>query len=747
MPQPISFDEIATSQKPAGSQITFDEVYSQRMEQARPGAGDFPKRGEVRVPGQGLPGAPNYQPALIAPRIEPATNANFGAAIKSELVEDQDTRIRLVSESLGVDPKRVGIVDDKPVFVNDQGQLQYVSGFGSRTGAAVVGNAPEIAGGIVGSFAASPIAGSTLGASGARGIKRAAAGLLFDEPQTIGGNLRDVATEGAVNLASAGAGKLITKAADRGKVVDFSPSNRTAAEAVVNRVRQNTGIDLDLAQASGDRKLISLRAYAARYPGKSAELIQAADDAAQGQFETATNRVLDMIATSHPSEVAGSAGVNAATMVIAAARRNVSNSVRPLYEAAYKAVPVVDRSTKQGEQILDFLKLPYFQQAFAAGQKLRSLETGSAVKPGRRTTETLTRRTDEGIERAATTVESTSTGAKRVTSRLTSEDAPRKTPDGVLTRRDETVHRDITQPSLAELDYTKRALDEQIEAMQLAGQRQRARALKIKRDEFVAALDALPNQAWQAARAEYGELAKSIIDPLENGIVGVLAKVKSPKAATAAAKIFQDANVSPQQIAFARSQISKQEGGEEAWNGLVRQWMGQQFNKAMKETQTGDVVNAAGKFRQSVFGSPRDRAKAMAMMPQGAAKDFEELMFAAEKLASTPIAGSNTMRDLEIKEQLQGTGAVVFRWLTSPRQAVVDAAEQRALEQGTVAITEALLDPAKRSQLRRVVRMAPSTRQAILISSIIGGQATSKAAAGALSVDRMPPSQEQRPQQ
>jgi hypothetical protein len=90
------------------------------------------------------------------------------------------------------------------------------------------------------------------------------------------------------------------------------------------------------------------------------------------------------------------------------------------------------------------------------------------------------------------------------------------------------------------------------------------------------------------------------------------------------------------------------------------------------------------------------------------------------------------MRDTEIKEMLGSTGAVVFRWLTSPRAAVVQAAEQRALEQGTVAITEALLDPAKRSQLRQVVRMAPSTRKAILISSIVAGEtaATGTAAAG-----------------
>jgi len=168
--------------------------------------------------------------------------------------------------------------------------------------------------------------------------------------------------------------------------------------------------------------------------------------------------------------------------------------------------------------------------------------------------------------------------------------------------------------------------------------------------------------------------------------------------------------------------------------------LGQRFNAALKETQTGDVVNPAGKFRQAVFGTPQDRQKAVAMLPPGTVKDFEELMFAAERLASTPIAGSNTMRDTEIKEQLQGTGAVIFRWLTSPRKSVVDAAEQRALEQGTVAITEALLDPTKRAQLKRVVKMKPSARQALMITTLLSGQAATNAAADELSEDRIPTS-------
>jgi len=218
------------------------------------------------------------------------------------------------------------------------------------------------------------------------------------------------------------------------------------------------------------------------------------------------------------------------------------------------------------------------------------------------------------------------------------------------------------------------------------------------------------------------------VKPLEDGAVGVLANIKNPHLASAAAKIFADKNITPAEIARTRFAISQQD--PEAWNGLVRQWIGQNWNKALRETQTGDVVNPAGKLRQALIGTPADRARMRSMLPGPAARAFEDLMTAAESLARTPIAGSNTMRDTEIKDQLKGTGAVVFRWLTSPRQSVVQAAEQRALEQNTVAITEAILDPAKQRQLRQVVRMPPSTRKAIILTAILGGQVTKVAAKG-----------------
>lgn len=676
-------------------------------------------------------GAPQIDP--YASRHEqpiPADKANFGASFKAGVIADEDTQRREIAKSLFPnDPRgaeRVSFFEGKPVYVDDQGQLKRVSPALISGLAEIAANTPEAIGATIGSFATgNPVSGAAAGGAGGRALKRGVSQLVFDEPATPLSVAKEMAGEGAVNLVAGGVGKGIAAFGGRGKIVDFSPANVRTAEQARQYVKQSTGIDLDLAQASGDRKLLALRDYAARYPGRTAELIQAADEAAAGQLDSATNRVLDTIAKSTPSEIAGKNGVNTAQLVIAAARASVSKEVDPLYKAAYKAVPVVDRTTKQGEKILDYLKLPYFPEAFAAGQRLRALETGSAAKPSQKTVETLTKRTDEGVERASTTVQSTPTGARRVTSRLTNEATPEQTPDGVLTRRSETVHSDITNPSLEELDYTKRALDEQIEALKDAGQRQRARALTIKRNEFVASLDALPNMQWQAARKKYGELAQSTIEPLENGIIGVLAKTQDPVVSRAAAKIFSDPNVSPQAINLAKTALEKE--SPEAYAGLVRQYLAHRWDRALKPTQGGDITNPAGKFRQAVFGSPSDRERMRAMLPAGASSAFEDLMLAMEKLSRTPlgasrVAGSNTFRDTELNESLKGQGAIVFRWLTSPRKSIQDAAEERAKQQSLTAITEALLDPAKRSQLRQVARMEPSTKQAIMLTTLISGQ-------------------------
>lgn len=652
MPDRITFDDALTQTQAPKDRITFDDAMSVRESQVSPSGqyfGQSPGPGEQFVVRDG-----RY---AIAPEPKPAENLNFAASFKQNVVDDPETKRRLIAESLFPnDPKgteRVGFADGVAVYVDDTGALRRVSPKTASAGAIALASAPEVIGATIGTLSGSPIAGAALGGAAGKAFKQIAGNLLLDEEQTPGGNALEIGKEAAVNTVAGLVGKGIAKFGDRGRIIDYTPADRQAAEKVVTDVKNKFGIDLDLAQASGDRKLIALRNYAARYPGKSAELIQAVDEAAQGQFEGATKRVLDLVAKAEPSEVAGARGVNAAKLTIDTAKQKVYKDVEPLYEAAYAAVPEITDT-----KILEMLQLPYFDAAFTSGQKIAKLE-GNAIAKG-------------------------------------------------------------AKPDLRSMDYTKRALDDRIDTLKAAGKKQEARALKLRRDEFVQSIDDLPNQQWQLARKRYGELINAEVKPLEDGVVGVLANIQDAKLATAAAKILSDPNITAQQIRSARSAMSASD--PDAFNGLVRQWLGQKFDLALKETQTGDVVNPAGKFRQAVYGSPADREKAEAMLPGNAAKVFDELMGAAEKLASTPIRGSDTAYNHLITEQLKGKALAAISWIISPRQAARNAAEQKALQNGVDSLTEALLNPQKRNQLRQIAKMAPSTRQAIMLGAVLSGQ-------------------------
>jgi hypothetical protein len=118
------------------------------------------------------------------------------------------------------------------------------------------------------------------------------------------------------------------------------------------------------------------------------------------------------------------------------------------------------------------------------------------------------------------------------------------------------------------------------------------------------------------------------------------------------------------------------------------------------------------------------------MLPADAADAFDDLMIAAQKLASTPIGGSDTARNLQITEQLKGRALAALSWIISPRQAARNAAEQRALDRGITSLTEALIDPGKRKQLRQIARMSDATQQAIQLSTLLGGQVGAVAFSG-----------------
>lgn len=593
---------------------------------------------------------------------------------KAGLVEDPETKRRVVAESLFPnDPNginRVGTIGGRMVRVNDAGELEYVADKWGEFGANIAANVPEMIGGTVGALSGMPVVGSTLGAVGARGIKRGVAGLLFNEPQTVGENLKGLGKEAAITAGAGLAGKGLTKAVDRGRAVDFSPVNLKEAQALQAEVKAKFGIDMNLAQASQDPKLIAAWKYLARYPGQSSNVVDAADTAQRGQMEDAVQALLAKFGPGYPSQMLGKEATASAKASIQQARKELSDEVRPLYEAAYESVPTVTDPA-----ILSLAKRPTFSAALDKARKSLA---------------------DEGREYPADALD------------------------------------------LRILDKTKQTLFDAAETARRQGNRNEARVIDEQRKTLVKWLDEASGDKYRIAREAYEAGMKSRIEPMEKGVIGLLANIKDEKAATAAVRIMNDPNISGREILQAKGVILKQEGGAETWDGLTRQYLSQVWNRANKVTQLGEAANPGGKMFQTAAGTPNDRAKLVAMMGQERGELAMDLMESFRKIASTEVRGSDTEFNSLISAAFRGPMARTARAVMSPRQAALDAADRSAMDRLTVMVSEAMTDPNKVRQLRAIVKMPASQRKAYMLSTILAAQ--SAEASAPRGGDQLPPS-------
>lgn len=593
----------------------------------------------------------------IAPREATPSKpigSGFAAATKIGLLEDEQTKKRVLAATLFPDDPqgiyRVGFdPDGQPVYVGDDGKLHRIASGLSQFGATVLANTPETAAAAVGSLAGP--GGAGISAATAHSVKRAIAGLAFDEPQTIAGNLKGMAVEGGTALAGEGLTRLGTSALNAGRRIDFTPADAATARAVQDRVLRTTGVHLNLADASDDPSIKGAYAYGMRQPGPAQRVGREARARADQEFHAATDRVLNNIANAAPSEQTGRAAINAARDEIEHATGRAQALADPYYERAYTAMPrIID------PQLMHYFQLPHFGEAFDAGQVTARLER-------------------QGL-------------------------------------------RPYQPPDLRSLDYMKRELDDRVRTLERTNPTQ-AGALRDQVGAFVRRLDEV-SPDYRRARRVYRRAYRWHVRPLVEGKVGVLARIDDPQAATAAAQVLSDAAVSPEHVAQTRMLIERQ--NPQAWSGIVRQWLASKWDDALERTQTGAQTNRAGKLQKLVFGSPRDEAIAHAMLTPQQFQAFDDLMFAARRLGSTPTVGSITAHDLQMGKMLEGsTGRVaqVVNAVRSPFKTFEESAKNRAREQNIESLMHAITDPRQLGRLRVILRMEPGTRQAILLGGVM----------------------------
>lgn len=595
---------------------------------------------------------------VSVPQTVPGEGVGFIESLKQGFIEDPDVRIRrLAKQKFPNDPNavdRFGVIDNDIVFVNEQGLLERALSGAPDVAGGFTALAPEIAGSVAGTFATRSPAIG--GAVGAAG------GAAFKD-LIAGAFFDDPKTPLGVVADMATEAGLDLAAGGVGKLVGKFASRKAVqgidesvfkSEAKRQAIKDATGIELDLAQVTNLPKLKALKLWARNFPGDASEIIKANDELVAGQVDAAVTRVLTQVSKETDTAILGVNAINAAQASITAARAEVAAKVSPLYQEAFTSGAQVD--------VLPVVKM--------LDDKLK-----------------------------------TAKGSRR--DRLLKVRNLLKVPNS---KKFDT--------SVQGLHGSKLAIDELFEA-----RGSEALGSTIKRDLVEvkgALLDRLSaaSPRYDAARQQFADETGRLVEPLQNGIVGVLANVDDVKAATAAAKMFADGNVNAAAIERARDAIKAQD--PEAWNGLVKQWLMHNFNAASKELQTGETVNLAGKFRQRVFGT-KDQKEALrkAIGPE-AQELFEVTMQALEFVSRTPTGSSATAFNQLITEELKGSVGSVGRALLQPRATGIKAIEDDFLQKQARRIAEALTDPTRVAQLKALKDIPPGTERSLIVAGIIG---------------------------
>ena len=634
--------------------------------------------------------------SILAPRRETATRtipeslevqsgegAGFTSSFKSSFVSDPQTQLRILATDRFPDLsqedalKRFGFCNGQPCFVNAEGNLEEATGGIADVMGAIAAEAPEIIGAVGGAFTPMPVVGSALGVTIGESIKQILSGVFLDDPKTVSGVLEEIGKEAAIDLAFGGVAKLGIALKNKRALAEGEKAiNPAALQEARQRVFQATGIELDIAQVAGIPELKQLKKWAAKFPGDAAEIIQASDDIIAGQSQVAIERIINVMSRGNPTLKLGIQSVNAAKATITAAKVERAAAVSPLYKKAWQ--DTVQVNVDDTLAIIDDLLVDAKGPIASTLKQTRKLFDQAGTK-----------------------------------------------------ELDDTVRG---------LHNTKRAIRSMIETKRAGTKILDAETLKHLRDIDTSLTKNLVDQSADYARATaaFNVKTKQLLDPLLNSPVGVLSLLeKNP--GQAAAKIFSGDVVDPTNIRLARNAILKIEAKNPelsgAWDGLVAQWLQKNLTRAAKELQTGEAVNVAGKFRQAVIGTNVQKAAMREAIGPQAVRQFDQVMDALKKVASTPLGGSDTAFNQLVTRKLDQNTFTGLQALLSPRKVILEAQQQRFLNDLSVSIANGLTDPRKVTELNRLFKMAPGSERAVLITALMLGQTTAAASFG---VDQQP---------
>lgn len=272
--------------------------------------------------------------------------AEFTALTKASMVDDPETKLRIFAkarfpkldekEALG----RYGIVDGEVYYVDDDGNVKSEQPSGIKNFAAgVTADIPAIAGGTIGAVLGSPggppgiLAGGAAGAAAGKGYSKVAANVAFDEPQTVSGNVKDMATEALFSAGGNLVGMAFAKALTRGAARDIAKLD-PAKIAEIDKKAAQIGVELNVPQRTNLPSTKAKYDVLASMP-TSRDIVADAATRQAKQANDAAETFISRVSKVADVDEAGAQARDGAKKIIAKLTQERSAQARPLYKQAF----------------------------------------------------------------------------------------------------------------------------------------------------------------------------------------------------------------------------------------------------------------------------------------------------------------------------------------------------------------------------------------------------------------------------
>jgi len=300
----------------------------------------------------------------------------------------------------------------------------------------------------------------------------------------------------------------------------------------------------------------------------------------------------------------------------------------------------------------------------------------------------------------------------------------------LLMRTDVPSAANEPETRLRALHEAKMALDDMIESAGQTGMGKAAKRELINvKNALLGAMDDVSPDYKQARQIFSTE--SETVDRVVNSTVKILADLKDTKAQNAAMTILSPSQNSPGSVAQARALIEQQ--NPKAWQGIKRLFLQQKMDEAFRISETGDVVNPAGKLYATLMKGPI-RANLQAAMTGQEWQQFTDMMHVFRMASRVKPIGSDTawnqMENAAVTESARPMIAKIIRNL-NPAQLLRSAQEwltNRSVEKQAQDMVRLVTsgDPNAAATLKQLRQVQPgSARFMVLLGHLVsqGGAA------------------------